>query len=278
MKIGKATIMLGNKIGKSIGTIITAFSTNQVLYDYERVFFGDLDCDCDEKTREKLAGIIISHIITQEQVEVLWALSKDTEVVEMAARELDQGLTFPNHELVDLVEWVRKCKFRVAFLNDIGFNIKNAVKSVSFSAKEAAAAMRALGKSGLRAATQGRIMAKQFEEALKSVSKITVHTSTSTGNEIHHGLQLANGEFVMFDEWNDHEVWKELIYDNSIDIPTKSKQNNGSAWVRKKHVFKAPDNTGLRSVFSESHRRGHVHQRRCRGNQGQDSRNHRRRR
>jgi len=65
------------------------FTTASVVYkDYDAVFFGELNCDCDEDTRRKLAGIIISNNIIQEQVEVLWALTKDVDVVEMAAMTL----------------------------------------------------------------------------------------------------------------------------------------------------------------------------------------------
>ena len=102
-------------------------------------------------------------------------------------------------DLAELTEWVRRCK-----------NPKFA--SWGYTAKQAAEAMRALGKAGAFAAYKTQEMQKLLEKL--------------------------------------------------NDLTTKNRKNHGSTRLRKKHVFKAPDNKGMRSILSESHRGGHVYQRR----------------
>ena len=55
----------------------------------------------------------------------------------------------------------------------------------------------------------------------------------------------------------------ELPEDYDIESPTKNNKGYRPARVRKKHVFKTPDRTGVRTVFSKQNRCGHVYQRRC---------------
>lgn len=157
-----------------------------------------LNCDCDDDTGIALIGIIYQYPITQEQVEVLWALSKDVVVVRRAAEDLNFGFSFPDDDLAGLTEWVRSCR---AYKDTFGF-----------SAKQAAEALRALGKTGIAAAMAGH----KLQKAMEKLSGIT----------------------------------------------TKGKQDHGPARVRKKHVLKASDNTGLRPILSKSNRGGHVYQRR----------------
>lgn len=166
---------------------------NEILAEAEK-----LNCDCDYETAVTLSGIIVEYPITQEQVEVLWALSKDVAVVRRAAYDL-YFVDFPDDDLAELTEWVRRCK-------DPKF------ASWGYTAKQAAEAMRALGKAGIAAAMAG------------------------------HKLQQ------LMEEIN--------------DVTTKNKQNHGPTRVRKKHVFKATDNTRMRPVLSKPHRSSHVYQRR----------------
>ena len=172
----------------------------QVLEDYEEIFFGNPFCDCDEDTRRLLAGIIIQHLITQEQVEVLWALTKDVDTIKRAAHDLDRGLSFPDNDLAELCEWVRRCKNPTS-------------SSMGFTAQEVAEALRVLGKAGLDAVAASKKLQKAMEKL-------------------------------------------------NVRLTPKSKQNNRPARLRKKHVFKATDNTSVRPILSEPHRGGHVYQRR----------------
>jgi len=180
---------------------------SEFIKDYEEIFFGELFCDCDEDTLRLLAGIIIEHNISQEQVEVLWALSKDVKVIKRAAEDLDRGLNFPDDDLANLCEWVRECGEPTPLES-----VAAVAKKAGISAKELAAAMRMLGKTGITAALVGHKIKIEME-------KLNVITS-------------------------------------------KNKQNNRAPRVRKKHVFKAPDNKSMRPILSKSNRSGHVHKRR----------------
>lgn len=168
---------------------------NEMLKEVEA-----LNCDCDDDTAIALVGIIYQYPITQEQVEVLWALTKDIKTIKRAAYDLELGFSFPDDDLAELCEWVRRCK-------------NPSTASFGFSAKEVMHAMRALGKAGLAAMV--------------------------TGHELQKAMEKLNGI-----------------------ITTKNSKNYRPARLRKKHVFKATDNTSVRPILSESHRGGHVYQRR----------------
>lgn len=179
----------------------------QHIKDYEEIFFGEVFCDCDEDTRRLLAGFIRQHIITQEQVEVLWALSKNIKVIKRAAYELDQGMSFPDNDLAELCEWVRKCGEPTPLEA-----VAAVAQMAGFSMEEVAHAMIKLGQAGLAGA--------------------------QAGHELRKAMEKLDG------------------------ITTKGKQNNWTPRVRKKHVFKASDNKGVRPILSKPNRSSHVHKRR----------------
>uniref|UniRef100_A0A6M3J270 Uncharacterized protein n=1 Tax=viral metagenome TaxID=1070528 RepID=A0A6M3J270_9ZZZZ len=114
--------------------------------------------DCDNATKDLLTSIVIQHAITQEQVEVLWALTKDVEVVEFAAKQLDRGARFPDDDLGDLCVFVKKC-IKKNMWDDGGNDILSDIR----------AGMVAIANAGLKAGDLIVSMGEVFKIARVSI-------------------------------------------------------------------------------------------------------------